>query len=331
MNDDIEKLRPELKNLADEVELVFYGKDDDPFSVQLEEFVNELSEASSGKIRMTTGTGEDHLPARPAFTLKGEGGRRFHYLAQPEANEVAPFLKALQLVASGEAHLDDAAEAAIGRVESPAEIWVFVSPFCTNCPIVVDTVLSLGANNSLLNICIIDVQRYTKLAEGFAIKSVPAIVIDVDLVLVGQVSPERLATLIEKRGENEYEVELVRSLMHRGRTSEAVDWVSSGKGQRALMTLFQEQELSTRMGVLVIMEGALEKNPQSVKNMVPALIELLSHEDARIRGDIADFLGGVGDSRAIPHLENLTKDADPDVAEAAEDALEELHDSMGDS
>jgi HEAT repeat protein len=96
------------------------------------------------------------------------------------------------------------------------------------------------------------------------------------------------------------------------------------------MTLFQEQELSTRMGVLVIMEGALDKNPQSVKNMVPALIELLYHEDARIRGDIADFLGGVGDSRAIPHLEILTKDADPDVAEAAEDALEELQDSLGD-
>ncbi len=330
MDEDIRKLEPELKNLPGEVELVFYGKEDDPFSAQLEEFINDLSEASGGKIAVAMGTDEEHLPGGPAFTMKGKSGHRFHYLAQPEANEVTPFLKALQFVASGEAPLDNDVEAAIDRISSPAEILVFVSPFCTNCPQVVETVVAFGTRNPLLNICIIDVQRFPKLAEGFGIKSVPAIVIDVDLVLIGQVSPEVLANLIEKRGEEVYEVEFLRSLTHRGRTSEAVDWVSKGKGQSALLTLFQEPELSTRMGVLVILEGALEKKPQSVKNMVPALVELLSHEDARIRGDIADFLGGVGDSRAIPYLENLTKDADPDVAEAAEEALEELQDSIGD-
>ncbi len=330
MNDDIRKMESELKSLPGVVELVFYGKDDDPFSSQLGEYLRALADVSSGKLAVVEGTRETTLPGRPAFTLKGQDGRDFHYLAQPEANEVAPFLKALQFAASGNAPLDNDVEASVARISSAAEIWVFVSPFCTNCPKVVETVLSFGANNSLLNTTIIDVQRFPKLAEGFSIKSVPAVVIDLDLVLIGQVSAEGLSNLIEKRGEELYEVELIRSLMHRNLTAEAVDWVSKGRGQSALLTLFQEPELSTRMGVLVILEGVLEKNFQSVKNMVPALIELLSHEDARIRGDIADFLGGVGDSRAVPALENLRNDPDPDVAEAAEDALEELQDPNDD-
>jgi HEAT repeat protein len=54
---------------------------------------------------------------------------------------------------------------------------------------------------------------------------------------------------------------------------------------------------------------------------------MLSHYDARIRGDVADLLGKIGDPAAIPHLEPLISDPDPDVAEAAVDALEELKNS----
>jgi HEAT repeat protein len=51
---------------------------------------------------------------------------------------------------------------------------------------------------------------------------------------------------------------------------------------------------------------------------------MLSHKDSRIRGDIADLLGKTGDPRAIPKLEPLKADPDPDVADAAVEAIEEL-------
>jgi HEAT repeat protein len=58
--------------------------------------------------------------------------------------------------------------------------------------------------------------------------------------------------------------------------------------------------------------------------MVPQLIELLCHQDHRIRGDIADLLGKIGDPNAIPHLQKLTSDPHPEVAEASAEALEVL-------
>ena len=74
----------------------------------------------------------------------------------------------------------------------------------------------------------------------------------------------------------------------------------------------------------MVLEEALGQDPEAIREMVPSIIELLFHEDSRIRGDMADFLGRVGDRRVVPHLERLTSDPDPDVVEAAADALEEL-------
>lgn len=321
---DLTNLASELTSLPSQVELIIHSRENDAFSRALEEFARDLSEVSAGRITLSRDKGEHRLPGLPAFTLSCEKRNNIHYLAIPEGHELPPFLHALQYICRGNAPVSAEVGERLDEVSSPADIWVLVSPHCTNCPKVVKSVVAMASMNSLLSVTIVDVQYFNELAEAHAVKSVPATIIDGQLVLIGQVAPERLLWLLARRGTEEYTRELMRSLIDRGRASEAAQRLARGEGGEALVSLFQEEELSTRMGVLVVLEGALEKDRSAVKKMVPSLIRLLSHEDSRIRGDMADFLGRVGDLRAVPHLERLTSDPDPDVVEAAADALEEM-------
>ena len=119
-------------------------------------------------------------------------------------------------------------------------------------------------------------------------------------------------------------MERIRSLIDRQNIEEAARSLGSDEGRTVVLDLLQDVEFSKRLSALVVVEMALENNPDTVKAMVPSLLPLLSHDDARIRGDIADLLGKIGDPQVIPQLESLTHDPDPDVAEAAADAIEEL-------
>ena len=324
--EDLNKLRRDLKDLAAKVELIIHEKENDPFSQNLKKFAQAISEDFGEKITLTEKDKSFDLPGLPALTLACENRRNIHYLTVPEGYELHPFTQALKFIAQGHAPLSTPTKKVLDRISHPAEIWVLVSPYCTNCPKVVETVIALASTNPLISTFIIDVQYFKELADEYDIKSVPATIIDQQLVLIGQVTQEKLSELLAQRGTLNYDRELIRSLIERGQISRAADLICKGKGREAILSLFEEGDLSMRMGVLVVFEEALENGPGAVRGMVPQLIELLSHEDGRIRGDIADLLGKIGDPRAIPHLERLAADPDPDVMEASAEALEMLRD-----
>jgi HEAT repeat protein len=124
-------------------------------------------------------------------------------------------------------------------------------------------------------------------------------------------------------------MEIVRSLIDTGRIAEAAGCVSQDAGREVLLDLIQNVDFSKRLAALVVIEKALEDRPDEVRGLVPSLLTMLSHSDSRVRGDIADLLGKIGDPQAIAHIEPLVADPDPDVAEAAADALEELRKQCG--
>ena len=147
---------------------------------------------------------------------------------------------------------------------------------------------------------------------------------DRKIVLVGNVSADRLMDLVRIRGTPEYEMEAVRSLVETGRIAEAADSLASEAGRELILNFMQHSDFSKRLSALAVVEKALDQSPNTVHAMTPSLLELLSHSDARIRGDVADLLGKIGDPSAIPAIEPLMADPDPDVAEAASDAIADL-------
>jgi hypothetical protein len=250
-----------------------------------------------------------------------EGYEGIFYAAVPSGHQFAPFVNYLKRI--GEESLpplDDRPTAA----SAPAELQVLISERCPHCPLVVAAALQLSGEHSSISAFIVDAAQFPEITKRYGVKSVPATILDQRLVLIGNTTADRLLELVNLRGTPKYEREVVQSLIDTGRIAEAAGCLDQDAGREVILALLQDPEFSKRLSGLVVVEKALEDNPGMVRALVPSLAGMLSHEDARIRGDIADLLGRTGDPQVIAQLEPLVADPDPDVAEAAADAIAEL-------
>ena len=101
----------------------------------------------------------------------------------------------------------------------------------------------------------------------------------------------------------------------------------------ALLTLFMTaaDHWTTWLCLHRPVEGwkVTEANPISdwlfgAVGLVPGLLPNLAAEDPVLRGDTADLLGRIGHRAARNPLRTLLEDPNPDVAEIASEALEEI-------
>ena len=83
-----------------------------------------------------------------------------------------------------------------------------------------------------------------------------------------------------------------------------------------------ETQLNTRIGISAIIENLA--GSELLQGLVDRLGELSRHDDPRIRGDAAHYLGLTGNTRAVTYLERLEDDADADVKAVARESLEML-------
>jgi hypothetical protein len=323
--EEARRLQVTLDDLQNAVEIVFHPARDSEFGRILEDFVNTLVRLRPEKVRLAKAPADEELPAGPWFSLRGRGRAVVHYSALPTGHQLAPFIKAIQMVSDSSSAA--ASEPRVPDMPAP-ELQVLVAAECPRCPTAVENALMVSARNPLLSTCILDAEQYPDLTHRYGIKAVPATVLDRRLVLIGAILPDRLMNLIEIRGSIEFAVEVIRSMVATGRIAEAAAELEQEKGRAGILSLLQEPDMSSRMGALLVLERALDTHPDAVRFMTPSLIEMLSHRDARIRGDIADLLGKAGDMRALGQLERLCTDPDPDVAEAAVDAVEALRRSQ---
>jgi HEAT repeat protein len=71
-------------------------------------------------------------------------------------------------------------------------------------------------------------------------------------------------------------------------------------------------------------EEALEADREALDGLAPRLVPILSTEHAALRGDTADLIGRIGHPVATNALRTLLDDPNPDVAEIASEALEQV-------
>ena len=171
---------------------------------------------------------------------------------------------------------------------------------------------------------IVDAQRFEELAARFQVKSVPLTLVDGELGMTGAVSPQELAAKILGRGDAQYGMRVLVSLVETGRISDAVKRVLAGDGASELAAAWLRSAMSLRMGLLMLVEEVLRANGRSLDGIVHALLPALDAEDAALRGDTADLLGQIGHASAVPALEALLSDPNPDVVEIATEALEQI-------
>ena len=308
---ELEQARARLAEMA--APLTVYlsaGADaEDKLYQVLADTIEGLVEASDGKLAVEQSPGDDAFPGLPVLSVG-----HVRYLAVPRGPELPPFLDLL--VALTEAPPPDADDVAPGTVR------VLMAPTCPNCPVVVGAVLARAAGRPQLRVEVVDAMYFTALAGP--VKSVPTVVVDGAYTVIGALTGEELSRILARREDPDFVVEALESMVGAGRFDEVLARVTSAQGLPLLPRLLSRGELKERMGIMLMAEEALERDPHCLDAAVPHLLPLLGSENPSLRGDTADLLGQIGAPGAADALKKLLSDDNEDVREVAQDALDML-------
>jgi glutaredoxin len=287
------------------------------FGQRLAESARRVVQATCDAILLTVEepTSQDKVDE---LTLRAGDRDVIHYRAVPEGPEEAPFLEALLALIESESSPD------APGLNRPMQLVVFIAPTCPNCPQAVRAVTALAVANRHLSATIVDATEHQEWAQSIGVRSVPLTVVDEALTLVGVISEDELSDRIMMASGPEGDRTIFRSLVDAGRFSAAAARLLEGKAYDAFADRWLSSTLESRIGLVLTAEEALALSSGALDALVPELLAVLESPDAALRGDTADLLGRIGDSRAIPALKALCDDANEDVAEAAHDALEEI-------
>ena len=301
-----------LSSLQAPVELNLWpGSDpDDQLLVALRETVEALASVSGGKLTVQEAPTCEKYPDKPSLTV---GNVR--YLAVPRGPELAPFLSFLEaLSAQGDAATEEPL--------APAEVRVYMASTCPNCPVVVGACLELAARFDQLHLEVVDAMVFTDMAGP--LKSVPAVVVDGAYTEIGPLSRAELLRILRRRQEPGFQVDALESMISAARLVDALAWLRQEDAFATLTPLLRRSGIKERMGVMLMVEEALEEDPHALDLAVPHLLPLLQAEDPSLRGDTADLLGQIGAPGSAEALRKLLSDDNEDVREVAKDALEML-------
>ena len=293
---------------------------DSPFESNLLNIARQTSGVSQEKIRIEQSE-EPVFPGKPSLTLSDGELRNIHWLAAPEGKEFGPYLDALCWLGGDEAGISPGPLKTLEGLQEPVHLLVLMTEACPHCPDAVRTVLGLAVGNPLVTASVVDVLWFEDMAQRYKVKSTPTIIMNDGLTLVGQVSAQDLARKLVE-AETGSLTPVLKSMMDSGRAEDAAELLCRENQPEAILPLYLSQEFSTRMAALVVMQEALERNPGILNPILGSLTDLLFVEDVGLRGDTAELLGRVGNPDTIPALKKACDDPDPDVREAAQEALE---------
>jgi hypothetical protein len=303
---------------------LYLGGSDDAFGNKLSNVAYQMSGVSMNRLSTVPGDGE-RFPDKPSLTLSGPASRNIHYYALPEGPEFGPFIDAVRWLGGASELSPGDAHGHLASLKQPVDLIVLIAEGCPHCPRMVRTAVSLAVMQPLITVSVVDALRFSDIAEHFKVKSTPTTIIDGGLTIVGALDAAGLSEKIVTSMSDESLTRVLDSMISSGRAEDAGALVCQLNQPHALLPLFTSREFSRRMGTLVAMDAALEEQARSLDAIVPDLCLLLSDEEAGLRGDTAELLGKIGDPAAIPALQAVADDPDPDVKEAVLEALEALN------
>jgi hypothetical protein len=291
----------------------------------------QLSGVTMNRILVEPGSGSPTFPGKPSLSLASDGiVANIHYMAAPEGPELKPFMEAVGFIGNSEELSETEKNLQYQEDRNFTNVDLFVAPSCPHCPSVVSTAISAAISNPWIRLNVIDALEFTEIADQFKIKSTPTIIINKAFTIVGQVSMNRLMSELAKSRADDNLTESLKSMVDNGRADDAASLLCLRGAPQAALPMFKSREFSTRLGALVMMEEALQIDPQVFDGVLDDLTVLLHGDDHSLRGDTAELLGKIGNPLAIPALKKaLVEDNNPDVRDAIVEALASLENKAG--
>ena len=290
----------------------------DTLSKKFRKFIETLAAVSS-KLQpiYTTYSADDP----PTIELKPN----LRYMALPSGREMAPFLQSLICRSRGETSLAERTLSNMANFITSMKVEVMVSPTCPHCPTVVGLVNQLAMTSTYLEVTIIDVTLFAQFAQNYNIRAVPTLVIDGQEQLVGNISEDLLVDKLTNQSPATFHPDSFKKIVKEGDAEKLAGMmVADGDVYRGALELLTDPDWSVRMGIMVVLEEVAKLSPDLVQRVYPYVVALLDHGDANQRGDMAYLLGNIGNVNVLGPLNMVLKDKNPEVAEAAFEALRQI-------
>ena len=195
---------------------------------------------------------------------------------------------------------------------------------CPYCPTVLRGLSDLVKSGAIGKLEAVNIEQHPEVARALGVRSVPWVRIGA-FELEGLRSEKELREWAEAAGTETGYASYLDELLTTGKIDRATKLVNSHPDAiNALLLLFSnpDTQLNARIGISAIVESLA--GSELLQGIVDRLGELSTHDDPRIRGDAAHYLGLTGSSRAIAYIERLVDDADPDVRTVARESLDLL-------
>lgn len=211
---------------------------------------------------------------------------------------------------------------------NPPSALLFISSDCPHCPSVLQSLTELIKEARLSSIEIINISQAPQRAEALNIRSVPWLKIE-NFELIGLKSKTEILQWIDKAAHPQDMEQYFEELMTSNRMPEVVQLIEGKPEQiQSLLNIMANEtsSLSARLGVAVIFEELAGK--QILISNIDLMGQYIDHPSHRVRNDLAYYLGLTQHSDAIQYLSVLSQDTDKEVVDAAEEALQEIYESM---
>ncbi len=322
---DLESLQIASSSLRNQVTIYVNRTGiESPFENNLLNIARQITGVSLNRVTIADGQ-ESLFPTKPSFTLSDGKCRNIHYFAAPEGSEFQPFLEALIWLGQGKQRSASDAFETLKKLRSPTHLLIFIAAACPHCPQTVRSAISLATHCPLITLSVVDALEFPDLASRYKIKSTPTLIVDDGLTLVGVVTIEELIAHLVREDDVASLSLVLESMINSGRAEDAAGIICNKRRPDAIIPVYRSQAFSLRMGALVAMEEALLKDRSIFDTVIDEFTALLFQEDPGLRGDTAAFLGKTGNPAVIPVLRKIAaQDPDPDVQEAAQEALDLL-------
>lgn len=322
---DIEKILDGIPTICPDLEIIFHPAETvSDFSNSLYDLALGVIRAINKDLRLQEARGEG-LPSVPALTFRHPGCGEIHYMALPKKQEAAPFREMLTRRSSFNRHFLNDLKSRLMGYNDPTELIVFISDTCPHCPQAVRAAIALAMASRQISISIFDVEMFPEMVKRYNIRSVPVVILNQELILSQNHTPEALVEIILSSNTDPYEERVFHSYITSGNIERAVQQLLNHReSTEHFLTIWKKSTLHLRMGLLLVAEQTLTHQSDILDPIVRGLIDILGTQDLSLRGDTVDLLGRIGHPLAAKPIRALLKDANGDIAEIAQEALENV-------
>lgn len=320
-----EEMKPEEKTLLlqwmPRIEgdvTIHLTRSDHPASKEFEAFTQDLIDLGM-KVDLQVEREEGAVP--PAIRIHP----RICYRIVPEGQELPPFLEAIAWIAGGSAPaIDPVAAARIGSIQLPALFRLFVANACPHCPKAVRQLIALCLNAEPVYLDIVDAFRFASAEDR--IQSVPTLVLEGGFRWSGAIDLQEVIDTAVNRDPMGIGLQSLENLVSDGQVDRIVGLMKAHRGiPPALVDLLVHPQWQIRLGAMVTVETLAADMPELARMLADPIWSRFSNVEDRIKGDLLYVMGEIGaDDYRDRILEFLSRETNPEVIEAAQEALEKI-------